>query len=818
MSIVLLYEGLPVSVYCKNEIKGCYCMLMDARDIIRRAEDELRGDYQIELKEANVYQMHRAISNAVMYAVSDDWRRSRRAHESSRRAYYLSAEYLTGRMVYNNLYCLGLLDEVNRLLRLRGVDIAVMEDIEDCALGNGGLGRLAACFLDSAATHNLPLDGYGLRYKFGLFKQSFSKGFQVEKADDWQRYGDPWSRRRDDKTVTVKFSDMKVLAVPYDMPVIGYRTGNIGTLRLWQSEPFEELDFALFNAQEYDLAVRGKNAVEDITRVLYPNDSTYEGKKLRLKQQYFLSSASMQDILRRYKRVRGEDMTGFAAHAAVQLNDTHPTVSIPELIRLLMDEGMDFVSALDTARRTFSYTNHTLMSEALEKWDIDLIRAVIPDIYDIIVKIDSYMEGDLRSRGVSHDMLKGMRIIEGGLVHMARLAAYASTYINGVAMIHTNLLKSSVLKDWNNVYPERFQNKTNGITQRRWLGLCNPGLTDMLKEKIGDGFLTDLSLIANFRPYINAESIARFRDIKLDMKRRLSGLISLREGIAVPPYFVFDVQVKRMHEYKRQLMNALSIMHIYLEMKDGRLTDLPPTTFVFGAKAAPGYVMAKNIIKYINDIAVLINNDPDVNDRMRVVFVQNYNCSYAERIIPAADISEQISPAGTEASGTGNMKFMLNGAVTLGTYDGANIEIVEQAGEENNYIFGARVDELDALRPNYRPKDVYESDPVVKAVVDTLISGMVAKDEDSRRVLKEIYDSLLVGDWRKPDYYFNLYDLRGYIDAKLRAIYDTRNANAFAEKCLNNVCAAGKFSSDRTIAQYADEIWHIESFTTDSKY
>ncbi|MBO4562168.1 MAG: glycogen/starch/alpha-glucan phosphorylase [Clostridia bacterium] len=782
---------------------------MDAKGIIRRAEEELRSEYLVELNEATVPQLHRALSNAVMYAMSDDWRRSRRAHEQTRRAYYLSAEYLTGRMVFNNLYALGILDEIRSLLKLRGVDITVLEDIEDCALGNGGLGRLAACFLDSAATHDLPLDGYGLRYKFGLFKQDFHDGFQMELADNWQKYGDPWSRRRDDKAVVVEFEGQSVMAVPYDMPIIGFRTDNVGTLRLWQSEPIEELNFALFNAQEYALAVREKNQVEDITRVLYPNDSTEAGKKLRLKQQYFLSSASMQDIVRRYKRVRGNDFTGFAAHAAVQLNDTHPTISIPELIRLLMLEGMDFEAAFDTARQTFNYTNHTLMSEALEKWNVDLIRAVVPRMLDMIIKIDDHLQEELRQRSVPQERIDRMRIIDGGLVHMARLAAYVSTYINGVAEIHSELLKTSVLSDWYAVFPERFLNMTNGITQRRWLGLCNPELTSMLSAKIGDGFLKDLSGIADFRRHIDDASIRRFREVKQRMKNKLSRIIAEKEGVQIPSGFVFDVQVKRMHEYKRQLMNALSIMQIYYSIKDGSLKDMPPTAFIFGAKAAPGYIMAKNVIKYINDIAALVNNDPEVNDRMRVVFVRNYNCSYAEHIIPAADISEQISPAGTEASGTGNMKLMLNGAVTLGTYDGANIEIVREAGEENNYIFGARVDELERVRPGYCPMDIYNSDPLVKRAVDSLINSSVAKNEDSRRVLLEIYNSLLIGDWRKPDYYFSLYDLHGYVDTKLRAIYDTRDADAFARKCLNNVVAAGKFSSDRTISQYADEIWHI---------
>ncbi|MBR0155923.1 MAG: glycogen/starch/alpha-glucan phosphorylase [Clostridia bacterium] len=782
---------------------------MDAKGIIRRAEDILRGDYQVELGEANSKQLHRAISSAVMYAIADDWRRSRRVREKNRRAYYISAEYLTGRMIYNNLYSLKLLDDVKRLLAVRGVDIAIMEDIEDCALGNGGLGRLAACFLDSAATHDLPLDGYGIRYKFGLFKQEFINGFQAEKADDWQRQGDPWSRRRDDKTVTVEFATGKVIAVPYDMPVIGYNTCTVGTLRLFQSEAEEEFNFAAFNSQEYALAVREKNAVEDITRVLYPNDSTYEGKRLRLKQQYFLSSASLQDIMRRHKRVFGT-ADNFAEMNCVQLNDTHPTVSIPELVRLLIEDGRSFGEALDIARRTFNYTNHTLMSEALETWDVGLFKSVIPNIYDIIEKIDAHLQKELASRGVPAEKIAGMRIIADGRIHMARLATYVSTYVNGVAKIHSNLLKTEVLHDWYEVYPERFQNKTNGITQRRFLGLCNPGLSRLIGERIGYGFLTDLDELKQLEPMIDDGMIDEFIAVKKDLKQKLSKILAEKEGADIPADFVFDVQVKRMHEYKRQLMNALSIVHIYKELKAGHLADMPKVAFIFGAKAAPGYFMAKNIIKFINEIARKVNSDPEVNGRIRVVFAANYNCSYAEHIIPAADISEQISPAGTEASGTGTMKFMLNGAVTLGTYDGANIEIVECAGEENNYIFGAKVEELSRLRPHYDPRKIYDSDPIVKRAVDSLIDGSIANDPDSARVFREIWNSLLVGDWRKPDYYFNLYDFEDYVNTKLRAIYDTRDERAFAKKCLMNTVNAGKFSSDRTIREYANEIWHIK--------
>jgi starch phosphorylase len=776
--------------------------------ILRRMEEQLHNDYQIDLCEANTIQLHKALSEAVMFSIAEDWRHSRRAHERVRRAYYFSAEYLMGRMVFNNLYCLGILEDIRGLLRARGADLSAMEDIEDAALGNGGLGRLAACFLDSAATLRLPLDGYGLRYKFGLFKQTFKDGFQVEKADDWQRYGDPWSRRRDDKTVEVRFADQSVLAVPYDMPILGYGTSNIGTLRLWQSEPVEEFDFALFNDQEYDLAVREKNKVEDITRVLYPNDSTYEGKRLRLKQQYFLSSASLQDILRRYKRVRGGDMNGFAAHCAIQLNDTHPTISIPELVRLLMLEGLDFDAAFDIARATFNYTNHTIMSEALEKWDYELMRSVVPEITEIISRINDRMNVELRSKGAPEERINRMQIAQNGQVHMARLAVYASTYINGVARLHSEILKNDLFADWYAVYPERFCNKTNGITQRRWLGLCNPELTALLTQTIGGGFLTGLDRLQALRGHADNATVARFNAIKQAKKAQLSAIVREREGVSLPPDFLFDTQVKRMHEYKRQLLNAFSVMDIYYSLKEGSLTDFTPTCFLFGAKAAPGYKRAKAVIKYVHEVANLVNNDPAVHDKMRVVFVQNYNCSYAEHIIPAADISEQISPAGTEASGTGNMKFMLNGTVTLGTFDGANIEIVEQAGEENNYIFGARVEDIARVKDSYRPRDIYDREPRVRRAVDTLVNGALPDGGDG--MFRELYESLLEGtSWHAPDHYYLLLDFLPYQEARLRANRDYRDRIAFGRKCLLNIAGAGKFSSDRTIAEYASELWNI---------
>ena len=778
---------------------------MKIDQIMDQIELVLKRDHQVELAAATTGQLHEALGRVVMDAIAEDWYESRHAHERTREAYYFSAEYLMGRMVYNNLFSLGILDQVREAFASRGLDLNMFEDIEDAALGNGGLGRLAACFLDSAATLNLPLDGYGLRYKYGLFKQSFKDGFQNEEADDWQRLGDPWSRRRDTHEVTVTFADQTVRAIPYDMPVIGYGTRNIGTLRLWESASLTEFDFKLFNDQEYALAVLEKNTVEDITRVLYPNDSTPAGKKLRLKQQYFLSSASLQDILFRFKR-EGWPITEFAKHVTIQLNDTHPTVSIPELIRLLMREGLDFDQAFAIAAETFNYTNHTIMAEALEKWDVDLFKSVLPEIFDLIYRINTKLCGELMARGMdcSH-----MSIIQGKLIHMANLAVYCSRFVNGVAAIHTEILKTDVLKDWYQLYPERFHNKTNGITQRRWLGLCNPELLHFIDERVGEGCMKNLDLLAGLRDHLSDDDVRAFNEVKREKKRQLAEVIGRQEGVVLPPEFVFDVQVKRMHEYKRQLLNAFAILDIYFGILDGRIQDFPPTAFIFGAKAAPGYIRAKAIIKFINEMARRINDDPAVNDRMRVVFVQNYNCSYAEHIMPAADISEQISPAGTEASGTGNMKLMLNGAVTLGTYDGANIEIVQQAGEENNYIFGYRVEELNARRDSYEPKTVYEYEPRVRRVVDTLIDGTFS--DDNTGAFADLHRSLLYGaSWHRPDNYFVLLELLPYIERKLQAIYDTRDPIAFGRKCLINVASAGKFSSDRTIRQYAQETWFIE--------
>ena len=767
-------------------------------NILKWTEAQLKYTYDVSLQEATPQELHEALGQAVMMAISDDWSHSKKTRMPNRKAYYISAEYLIGRLVYSNLFNLGILDEMKELFAEHGVDLAVLEDIEDDALGNGGLGRLAACFLDSAASTDIPLSGYGLRYKFGLFKQSFdADGSQVENADDWTKFGDPWSFRRYNHTVKVKFPDHTVLAVPYDVPVIGYGTENVGTLRLWQCEAEEELDFNAFNNQDYLRALDAKNKAEDITRVLYPNDSTWEGKRLRIKQQYVLSSASLQAMLRTFKIAHGDDLSRFAEFYAVQLNDTHPAMSIPELIRLLMLEGMSFDDAFNVAQKTFSYTNHTVMGEALEKWPLDLMRSVVPEIVDIICRIDQKLKWE-------HPDLF---IVKDNTAHMANLSIYVGSYINGVAEIHTQILKNDCFKDWYYAFPERFQNKTNGITPRRWLGLCNPELTAMLREKVGGDFLKNLDLIGELKNQIYDETIVEFNDIKHLKKEQLCAVIAKHEGVTLNPDFIFDVQVKRLHEYKRQLMNILSIVDIYFRLKEGRLPDFHPTVYLFGAKSAPGYARAKAIIRYINRVAKMINNDPAVADKLKVVFVQNYNCSYAEHIIPAADISEQISPAGTEASGTGNMKLMLNGAVTLGTLDGANVEIAQEAGRENEYIFGHTVDEINAAKPTYHARSIYDSNADLRRAINTLVDGTVPTDDAQ----KELFHSLLDGtDWHQADHYFLLLDYASYFDTKLQANRDYADRIAFGRKCLMNVASAAKFSSDRTIRQYAEEIWHIK--------
>ena len=779
--------------------------------IVNEAIMIAKSKYLKDIKELSSYELHEVISSAVMSSISDNWKNSRDYRVKNRTAFYLSAEFLVGRSIYNNLVSLGIYDEIENELNTYGISLKSLEEVEDAALGNGGLGRLAACFLDSAATLNVPLDGYGIRYKYGLFKQDIVNGFQTETADDWTKWGDPWSKRIENDTVIVEFKDMSVKAVPYDMPIIGYGTENIGTLRLWQAESLIPFDFDLFNSQKYDKSVALKNRAEDISRVLYPNDDNNEGKKLRLKQQYFFSSASLQDIIRKYKKIHGNDFSKFADYITIQLNDTHPVISIPELIRLLtVNEKVDFESAVEICKNVFNYTNHTIMQEALEKWDLKLIRATIPQVVDIIKQLDNMLKKELKTANIQKETAEKMQIIQDKRVHMAYLAIFCSKYVNGVARIHTDILKNDVLKDWYAIYPEKFQNKTNGITQRRWLLLCNRELSVLVTELLGsDEWVTDLDKLKELEKYADdANILNRFIEIKETKKKQLVEYAKEHDGIEIDANSIFDIQIKRLHEYKRQLLNALAILELYFEIKEGNIKDFIPTTFIFGAKSAPGYARAKGIIKLINEIAKFIENDKEVSKYIKVVFVKNYNVSYAEKLVAACDVSEQISTAGTEASGTGNMKLMLNGAVTLGTFDGANIEIVEEAGEENNYIFGARVEDIEEIKESYSSKEFYENDEKIKRVLDALVDGTL--NDGKTKIFKELYDSILKGaSWHKPDHYYILLDFNDYVEAKKQVNADYKNKKEFYKKCWLNMCNAGKFSSDRTIKQYAEEIWHI---------
>lgn len=765
-------------------------------------------DYGKTIREASVTELYNAVSKAALKTLGKEWG----LNTNHKKVCYLSAEFLVGRLIYSNLYNMGLFNQFVELMGENGIDIRVFEEIEDAALGNGGLGRLAACFLDSGASIGITLNGYGIRYKYGLFKQYFEDGFQRELPDDWQSFGDPWSLRKDEEKVRIDYKNQSVYAVPYDTPVIGYGGMTVNTLRLWQAEPIEKFNFELFNEQKYDKAVENRNEAEAICSLLYPNDSNDEGKKLRLKQEYFFAAASLQDIMKRYRKKYGEDYSHFSSEYAIQLNDTHPVVAIPELIRILMEEaGMTFNRAFKIARETFAYTNHTVMAEALEKWNVTLFKAVIPKVYKYITLLQKALLKELETNGIhTKEEQKIYCIIDEDTdtIHMARLAVFASHSTNGVAQLHTEILKKDALKEWYRLYPERFNNKTNGITQRRWLALANMELSGFITDKIGSSWVTDLDRLKNLERFADDRAVLKeFGDIKHIKKKQLADYIRRQEHIQLNPDFIFDIQVKRLHEYKRQLLNAFSILDIYYGLKDGRIKDFTPTAFIFGAKAAPGYFRAKGIIKYINEIAKLIDGDPEVRDKLQIVFVHNYNVSYAEKLIPAADISEQISTAGTEASGTGNMKFMLNGAVTLGTYDGANIEIVEQAGLTNNYIFGARVEEIEKLRQSYQPRELYENNPRIKRVMDTLVDGTF--EDGGTGMFRELFNSILEGaSWHKPDHYFLLLDFIPYCEARLQANRDYKDMYQFRRKCFMNTANAGKFSSDRTIRDYAKEIWN----------
>lgn len=790
---------------------------MDKKNFSDLLENDLNIKFGSDIKTATPVQLHESISSVVMGEISDKITKSKKAHLNTRRACYFSMEFLVGRAVYNNLMCLGIKDEVEDVLAKKGRSLDELEEIEDAALGNGGLGRLAACFLDSAAAHNLPLDGYGIRYKYGLFKQKIENGFQREYADDWQKFGDPWSKRCDSDSVLVEYADEIVKAVPYDMPIVGYGTDNMGNLRLWQAEAVEEFDFSAFNEGNFSDSVKAKTSAENISKVLYPNDNFEEGKILRLKQEYFFSSASITDILKKHINNFG-NLDTLGEKVTIQLNDTHPVISIPELIRQLVDiHGYSFDKAFEIAHKVFNYTNHTVMQEALEKWNASMVEKILPRVYDFILMINEKFIGDMYALEKDKKLIKEMSPVGDGMVRMANMAVYVSSYTNGVAAIHTEILKADTLKDWYEIYPERFQNKTNGITQRRWLALCNPELSALITRLLGnDDWIKNLDELKALEKYADDESILKeFMDIKNKKKSDLAKFIKEHDGVQINSDSIFDIQIKRLHEYKRQLLNALSILYIYFGIKDGSIKDFTPTTFIFGAKSAPGYRRAKAIIKFIGEIGKLVEQDEDTKDLIKVVFVQNYNVSYAEKLVAAADISEQISTAGTEASGTGNMKFMLNGTVTLGTFDGANVEIVEEAGEENNYVFGARVEELEEIMPKYDPRKIIFKDEKIRRVLNKLIDGSfddggVPSNEEGS--FKELYKALTEGaSWHTADHYYLIGDLNSYVETKLRANREYNDHLAFAKKCWLNMCNAGKFSSDRTIKDYAQNIWKIKA-------
>ncbi len=766
-------------------------MQFDREAFLRETDRILHAEYETDLRSATNKELYNALSRAVMGLCWEDWSKERRTQK--KRCGYFSAEFLMGRAIFSNLLNLGLLEDAREALSSVQRDLNDFEEVEDAALGNGGLGRLAACYLESAASMNIPLDGYGIRYRYGLFRQTFVDGYQHEEGDDWTKWGDPWSVRVERDAVIVSFADQKVRAVPYDMPIFGYRNGVVNTLRLWASEPVQEFDFAAFNEMHGEHTAQENFAATKITDVLYPNDNTMVGKILRLRQQYFMVSASLQDIMRKQKE-KGADLRELDRAYCFQLNDTHPVIAIPELLRLLQAEGLTFEEAFGVCSRCFNFTNHTILAEALEKWDALALSDILPNVFREIEKCQQRLQAEGQG--------DKFYIIRDNVVHMANLAIYVSARVNGVAEIHTNILKRETFRDWYERTPEKFVNITNGITPRRWMLLNNPKMVAQIDSRIGTAWHTDLKRLQEMKGHIE-DMLPVFGAIKRENKQKLADYIRVHEGVELSPDFIFDVQVKRLHEYKRQLLNAFSILYFYYAIKDGEITDFPPTAFIFGAKAAPGYYNAKGIIKYINEIAKLVNADEQVSKFMKVVFVQNYNVSYAEKIVCAADVSEQISLAGMEASGTSNMKFMLNGTVTLGTLDGANVEICEEAGRENNYIFGATVEEVAAIKQFYCPREIAEGNHKLKRVLETLVNGTFS---DDKGMLRHIYDSLL-NDYN-PDRFLVLYDFADYVRVKEQLLRDYGTQD-FDRKCLVNMASVGKFSADRSVTDYNELIWKL---------
>ena len=799
--------------------------------------ENIKTLYRKTIDESTPQQIFQAVSYAVKDVIIDDWIATQKAYDEAdaKTVYYMSMEFLMGRALGNNLINLTAYKEVKEALEEMEIDLNVIEDQEpDAALGNGGLGRLAACFLDSLATLNYPAYGCGIRYRYGMFKQKIKDGYQVEVPDNWLKEGNPFEIRREEYAKEVRFGGNirfendpetgkakfvqenyeSVLAIPYDMPIVGYGNHIVNTLRIWDAEAITDFQLDSFDKGEYDKAVEQKNLAKNIVEVLYPNDNHYEGKELRLKQQYFFVSASLQAAVAKYKK-NHDDITKLYEKMTIQMNDTHPTVSVAELMRILMDEeGLGWDEAWEVTTKTCAYTNHTIMAEALEKWPIDLFSKLLPRVYQIVEEIDRRFVNKIREMYPGNEeKVKKMAILWDGQVRMAHMAIAAGYSVNGVAKLHTEILKNQELKDFYQMMPEKFNNKTNGITQRRFLMHGNPLLANWVTKKLGtDTWATDLSLMSGLKKYVDDPKAQKeFMDIKLQNKKRLAKYILEHNGVEVDPTSIFDVQVKRLHEYKRQLMNILHVMYLYNQLKKNPNMKFYPRTFIFGAKAAAGYLRAKQTIKLINSVADKVNNDVSIKGKLKVVFIEDYRVSNAEWIFAAADVSEQISTASKEASGTGNMKFMLNGAPTLGTMDGANVEIVDEVGAENAFIFGMSSEEVINYENNggYHPYEIYQKDKDIHEVLDQLVDGTYANGDPE--LYKDLYQSLLFGDTgSQADMYFILKDFRSYAEAQKKVEEAYRDTKGWAKMAMTNTAGCGKFSSDRTIQEYVDDIWHLD--------
>ena len=801
----------------------------------KSVKENVKFLYRKTLEEATQEQIFQAVSYTVKDVIIDNWLKSQKAYEKQdpKIVYYMSMEFLMGRALGNNLINLGAYGEVREALEELGLDINCIEDQEpDPALGNGGLGRLAACFLDSLATLNYCAYGCGIRYRYGMFKQEIRDGYQVEAPDNWLKNGYPFELRRPEYAKEVHFGGyvrvewdpvknenkfihegyQAVKAVPYDMPITGYNNDVVNTLRIWDAEPIVDFELDSFDKGDYKKAVEQENLARNIVEVLYPNDNHYAGKELRLKQQYFFVSASLQAAIAKYKK-KHDDIHKLYEKVTFQMNDTHPTVAVAELMRILMDEeGLGWDEAWEVTRKSVAYTNHTIMSEALEKWPIELFSRLLPRVYQIIEEINRRFILEIQAKYPgNYEKIKKMAIIYDGQVKMAHLAIAAGYSVNGVARLHTEILKNQELKDFYEMMPEKFNNKTNGITQRRFLLHANPLLADWITEHIGPDWVTDLPQLKKLAVYADDEkALQEFMNIKFKNKERLAKYILEHNGVEVDPHSIFDVQVKRLHEYKRQLLNILHVIYLYNQIKMHPEMEFYPRTFIFGAKASAGYATAKKIIKLINSVADIVNNDASINGKIKVVFIENYRVSNAEWIFAAADVSEQISTASKEASGTGNMKFMLNGAPTLGTMDGANVEIVEEVGAENAFIFGLSSDEVINYENNggYDPNVIYNTDEEIRQVLMQLINGTFSNDTE---LFRDLYDSLLnTKNTDRADRYFILADFRSYADAQKRVEAAYRDEKGWAKKALLNTACSGKFTSDRTIQEYVDDIWHLD--------